>query len=94
MMCIRISKVSAVIGLVLLGLSGLLYIALVVTSNWEQARSPEERNLGVAVLFMIFGIPMLCCAATGVFSFLISVSAYGYHRLFRPTTGGQTAKLD
>jgi hypothetical protein len=51
---------------VLIGLSVLLYAALEFSSRWEQAKTPGEKNMGVAVLFMIFGIPMLISAAAGL----------------------------
>jgi len=50
---------------VLLAISLILYVALEVSVAHEQALSPGEKSLGVAVLFMIFGIPMLLSAATG-----------------------------
>jgi len=76
-MSTRTSKTAALVGFALIGLSGLLYIALEITTKWEQARSPGGKNLGVAVLFMIFGIPMLLCVSAGVLSFVISAFAVG-----------------
>ena len=40
-----------------------LYTSLELSSRWEQATTPGEKDLGVAVLFMIFDIPMLISAA-------------------------------
>jgi hypothetical protein len=51
--------------LVLFALALILYIALEVSVAHEQALSPGEKSLGVAVLGMIFGIPMFLSAATG-----------------------------
>ena len=86
-----IQKSFSLAGVFLLGLSILLYIALEVSSRWEQARTPGEKNLGVAVLGMTFGIPMLISAATGLLCLLISGLAFIYSRFLqrpsrRPTT--------
>lgn len=46
-------------GLALIGLSVVLYVVSEVLDRWEQAKTPGEKNMGVAVLFIIFNIPML-----------------------------------
>ena len=76
-------RLAAVVGLVLIGVSGLLYLGLQLTTNWEQAQSPGQKNLGVAVLFMMFGIPALVCAGAAVISFVVSGLAFGYQRVFQ-----------
>jgi hypothetical protein len=74
-------KAAAVVGLVLVGVSGLLYLGLHVTTKWEQAQSPGQKNLGVAVLFLMFGIPALVCAGAAAISFVVSGIAFGYQRV-------------
>jgi hypothetical protein len=46
-------------GWILVGLSAVLFVALELSSRWEQAKTPGEKNMGVAALFMAFGIPMV-----------------------------------
>lgn len=70
-------------GWVLLGLSGLFFLALEVSTWWEQSRTPGEKNLGVAALAIMFGLPMLACAAAGSLILLIAALASVYRRLFR-----------
>ena len=76
-------RLAAVVGLVLIGVSGLLYLGLQLTTNWEQAQSPGQKNLGVAVLFMMFGVPALVSAGAAVISFVVSGSAFVYQRVFQ-----------
>jgi hypothetical protein len=40
-------KTTAIVGLILVGLSGLFYIALEVTTPMEQAQTPGEKTLGL-----------------------------------------------
>ena len=54
------------IGCALLVLALLSYGLLLWTSAAEQARSPGEKDLGVAVLAMMFGLPALVLAAAGI----------------------------
>ena len=42
------------VALIFLGLAVVTFMLLLVVANWEQARSPGEDSLGVAVLGMIF----------------------------------------
>jgi hypothetical protein len=70
------------IGLVLIGLSVFLALLLQITSSWEQSRNPGEKDLGVAVLGIMFGVPSLICAA-GVVSLLVSATAFAWNRLAR-----------
>ncbi len=77
----RTPRTAALIGSALIVLAGLLYIALEITTKWEQAQSPGEKSLGVAVLGMMFGIPILVCAGAGVVSFAISGIAAAFKRM-------------
>ena len=70
-------------GLALIGLSVVLYASLELASRWEQAKTPGEKNMGVAVLFMIFGIPMLISTAAGVLCLLVGALAFVHVRFFR-----------
>ena len=71
------------LGLVLIGLSVFLGLLLQVSSSWEQSQTPGEKNLGVAVLGIMFGLPSLICAAAGVVSLLVSATAFVWSRLTR-----------
>ncbi len=74
-------KAATLVGIGLIGLSGLLYVALEITTKWEQAQSPGEKSLGVAVLGMMFGIPMLLCAGAGVLSIAVGGFAAALNRV-------------
>lgn len=63
-----------------MGLSLVLYAALELSSRWEQAKTPGEKNMGVAVLGMIFGIPMLISAAVGLLCLLVGALTFAYKR--------------
>jgi hypothetical protein len=78
-----ITRSLSLTGSVLIGLSVLLYAALEFSSRWEQAKTPGEKNMGVAVFFMIFGIPMLISAAAGVLCLLVGALAFVHVRFFR-----------
>ena len=73
---------ARVAGWVLLGLSGLLFIALEVSTRWEQSQTPGEKNMGVAALAIMFGVPMLVCAAAGALVLLIGNVASAYRHFF------------
>jgi len=53
-------------GWALLGLSMVFYVTLELSTRWEQARTPGEKNMGVAVLFMIWWIPTFISGAAGL----------------------------
>jgi hypothetical protein len=55
-----------------------------ITTAREQALTPGEKNLGVAVLGMIWGLPMLAFGATGVCLLLVHSVVFLYRR-FRPS---------
>jgi hypothetical protein len=73
----------SIAGMVLIVLSVVLYTALELSSRWEQARSPGEKNLGISVLFIMFGIPMLISGAGGIFCLLVGALAFTYRRFFQ-----------
>jgi hypothetical protein len=54
------------VGILLVAISAILYLALQVSAAHEQALSPGEKSLGVAALGMLFGIPMIFCGAVGI----------------------------
>jgi hypothetical protein len=60
-----------------------LYASLELSSRWEQATTPGEKDLGVAVLFMMFDIPMLISAAAGLLCLLVGALAFAHGRFFR-----------
>jgi hypothetical protein len=78
-----ITRSLSLTGLVLIGLSVVLYASLELSSRWEQAKTPGEKNMGVAVFFMIFGIPMLISAAAGVLCLLVGALTFVYVWFFR-----------
>jgi hypothetical protein len=78
-----ITRLLSLTGLTLIGLSVVLYASLELSSRWEQAKTPGEKNMGVAVLFMIFGIPILISAAAGVLCLLVGALAFVHVRFFR-----------
>ena len=61
------------VGVVLLGVSVILWLGLEWSASYEQARTPGEKNLGVAVLGMLLGIPMLIFGAGGLVCVFVSV---------------------
>jgi hypothetical protein len=71
------------VGLALIGLSVVLYAALELSSRWEQDKTPGEKSMGVAVLFMMFGIPMLVSAAAGLLCVVVGALAFAYGRFFK-----------
>jgi len=77
-----ITRPLSLTGLALIGLSVALYASLELSSRWEQAKTPGEKSMGVAVFFMIFAIPMLISAAAGVLCLLVGALAFVYVRFF------------
>jgi hypothetical protein len=51
-----------------------------LSSRWEQAKTPGEKNMGVAVLFMAFGIPMLISGLSGLLCLMVSILMFAYRR--------------
>ena len=48
------------------------------SSSVEQARSPGEKDFGVAVLGMIFGLPALLLGLVGVLCLLAGICVWAY----------------
>jgi hypothetical protein len=71
---------------VLIGLSIVLYAALELSTRWEQARTPGEKNLGVAILFMIFGIPTGIFGVLGLLCLILAGLIFAYRRFFSTTS--------
>lgn len=66
----------------LLALSVVLYLILALSTAHEQALSPGEKSLGVAVLGIMFGIPIMVTGATGVLLLTFSALRAVYRRFF------------
>jgi len=77
-----ITRSLSLTGWALIGLSVVLYAALEFSSRWEQAKTPGEKNMGVAVLFMVFGIPMLISGAAGLLCLIVAALRFAYGRFF------------
>jgi hypothetical protein len=71
------------LGVFLLFLAALTWVALSVTTTHEQALTPGEKNYGVAVLAMLFGIPLLFFLASGLVVLLLSGIVFLYRRYAR-----------
>jgi hypothetical protein len=69
-------------GCALVLVSIMLYFALNVSTAHEQALSPGEKSLGVAVLGIMFGIPMMVTGVAGVLLLTFSALRAVYRRLF------------
>jgi hypothetical protein len=69
-------------GWALIGLSMVLYVTLELSTRWEQARTPGEKNMGVAVLFMIWGIPTLISGAAGLLCLIVGAFTFAYRHFF------------
>jgi len=72
------------IGCLLLAAAIGLYALLRWSISAEQARSPGEKDLGVAVLAMLFGIPVLLGIA-GLGFIVAGVCIWCYRKYFRRT---------
>lgn len=66
-------------GSLLIGIATGLYGLLGWSSSVEQARSPGEKNLGVAVLGMLFGIPAVVLGILGL-GFVVAGICVWVHR--------------
>ena len=77
-----ITRPLSLTGLALIGLSVVLYVAGELLARWEQAQNPGEKDLGVAMLFIIFDIPMLISAAAGLLCLLVGALAFAHGRFF------------
>jgi len=83
-------KQTSWIGLALIRLAVLLALLLQVASSWEQSRTPGEKDLGVAALGIMIGVPSLICAVAGVISLLVSATAFAWSRLVRNRASGES----
>jgi hypothetical protein len=79
-----IPKSLVLTGWALIGLSLLLYCAYEVLTRWEQAKTPGEKNLGVAVIFMTFWFPMLISAVAGFLCLTVGALSFAYRLVFPP----------
>ena len=70
------------IGWALIGLSMVLYVIMELSTRWEQARTPGEKNMGVAVLFMIWSIPTLISGAAGLLCLIVGALMFAYRHFF------------
>jgi len=68
----------------LLVLSAGAWLGLTISIAREQALTPGEKNLGVAVLGMIWGLPMLAFGTSGV-CVLLAHSVMFLYRRVRPS---------
>ena len=75
-------KSLRLIGSILIGLSVVLFVTLELSSRWEQAKTPGEKNMGVAVLFMLFGIPMIISGVAGLLCLIAGILMFAYRRFF------------
>jgi hypothetical protein len=69
-------------GLILVSLSAVLFVALELSTHREQAKTPGEKNMGVAVLFMAFAIPMVISGVAGLLCLIASILMFAYRRFF------------
>jgi len=74
-------KPLVLVGILLVAISAILYLALEISAAREQALSPGEKSLGVAALGMLFGIPMILTGAAGVLFLAFSGLRAVYRRL-------------
>ena len=81
-----IARSSLLTALALIGLSAVLYVGLELSSRWEQAKTPGEKNMGIAVLFTLFGVPMLISLAAGLLCLIVGAIAFAYDRFFARTS--------
>ena len=72
------------IGVLLLVLSACAWLGLTISAAREQALTPGEKNLGVAALGIIWGLPMVAFGASGVCVLLVHSVVFLYQR-FRPS---------
>jgi hypothetical protein len=61
------------------GLAGVTWVLMEIAIRHELAQGPGD--LGVAVLGMMFGLPMLFCLGAGGFCILASGVVFLHHRI-------------
>jgi hypothetical protein len=57
-----------------------------LSSRWEQAKTPGEKNMGIVVLFMLLGVPIRISLAAGVICLIAGALALAYGRFFPRTS--------
>jgi len=72
------------VGVSFLALALLSWVGLIVTTSHEQASTPGEKNLGVAALFIMWGLPTLFFLASGVCVLFVHLALSSYRRFSRP----------
>ena len=68
----------------LLFLMALLWTVMEILAAHEQARTPGERNLGVAVIWMTFQIPIWILEFAGVGCLILGALVFAYRRILTP----------
>jgi hypothetical protein len=63
-----------------MSLAALSVLGLILTTAREQALTPGEKNLGVAALFMFWGLPVLFFGAGGVCLLVVSITVFLYRK--------------
>lgn len=78
-------RASALIGMGCSSLAAALvcYGLLEWSSSVEQASSPGAKDLGVAVLGMLFGLPALVLGLTGILFLIAGMGVRAYRSYFR-----------
>jgi hypothetical protein len=71
------------VSVALLLLAVFAWFGLTITTAHEQARTPGERNLGVAVLGMIWGLPVLLFGASGALLLLVHLALFSLRKFSR-----------
>ena len=56
-------------------------VAMEISVAHEQARTPGERNLGVAVIYMIYSMPMWILEFAGLGCWLLGAVVFAYRRI-------------
>ncbi len=74
-------KRSAILGVVFSGTSVLFLGALIVAMNWQQGRSPGQKDWGI-VFAAALGVPFVCCSVAAALSFVVSASLIAHKRFF------------
>jgi hypothetical protein len=70
-----------------------MWLGLVITTAREQAVTPGERSLGVASLFILWVMPLLLFAASGLCVLLVSIGLFLYRRYSKRTASPQAWQI-
>jgi hypothetical protein len=76
-----IARSLAWTGAALCGLSAMLYVVMELWTRWERAKTPGERNLGVAALFITFATPLCASASAGLICWGVAALIVASRRL-------------